>query len=160
MATKTLGEFEGLDVTKTTIEIPNASGGLNEGLKIEPMFLKTHDTVYVVLECNVVDVGFDARKAPEGETYRYHVLKATGAAIVEGSLVAEAIRQQKEKLRLAREAAEGIQRLPVPEDLANDHDLGGHGQALVPGCPKCQAEIDATEAETKSRKRAKSAPTD
>lgn len=121
----TLTPFEGRDVVRSTISVTNAGDGLSESLKVEPTEFHHGDTVYVVLETEVVKVQhvpFD-KADPHGELTRVHILKAGTATIVDADLVAKQIREQADRILAAKEAEAGILRLDVDgelEDLEND----------------------------------------
>lgn len=128
-----LGDFEGQPVVGTTVVIRNTGDGLSEAMKVEPTMLHAGDTVHVVLECTVVDVGFPPqdRDQPGGPRVRRHVLKAGTATFVDGELVAEALAEQERRIEAHREAATGQSRLPgtagngaTPDDEPGMYDDG------------------------------------
>jgi len=107
-----LGEFEGLKVVAVGVEIPNAGGGLRDPMKLEPQEFRQGDRVIVALDCVVAKVRFEAVKKddPFGPQRRVHVFRADTAAIVDAEVIGDAIAEQTEKLRQARERAKGVQR--------------------------------------------------
>jgi len=154
--TSELGSFEGKPVTRTTIALTNAGDGLSESLKIDPRLLHMDDKLYVVIECDVTKVRFDPAKDDGDQLTRVHVLKASTAVIVDPELVKDMVEAQREKNLRAKEAAQGIKRLPGMGDLAGEHESGLHDDP-VPGCPGCEDEVTSgvpTERATKPAKKA------
>ena len=143
--TSKLSDFEGHSVRQVGIEIPSAGGGLRDALRIDPQEFRQGTTEYVVLECPVVKVRYEPidPNEPGGDQRRVHVFGVAGAAIVDRELVAEALAEQKRRIELAKEAAAGIGRLPVDDEAAKAHEDGLHASGLVPGCPLCDAEVQA-----------------
>jgi hypothetical protein len=120
-----LPDFEGADVLRTSVAITNAGDGLSQALAIQPQQLTLGDTVYVVLECRVQKVRFEPavdKDHPEDGLVRVHNLRAGRATLVDRGTVVAALDQQAEKIRKAKEAAEGIQRLSLDPDPGSDPD--------------------------------------
>lgn len=149
--TSKLPAYGGRAVTRTSISIRNAGDGLSEGLAIDPTVLPLGETVFVVLECvvhahdhdRIMDKGNDT-----GLLVLDQVLKAGTGTIIDGDVVREAVRDQAEKIRVAQEAAKGIQGLPFDAaELEVKHSDGAHADGLVPGCPLCDQEVAAGAAE-------------
>ena len=142
-----LPDYGGRKVTRTAIKITNAGDGLSQGLAIDPTVYELGDVVHVVLRCvvdshemdRVLDKGSDT-----GLLVLQQVLKAGDAAIVDADVVREAIDSQAEKIRLAKEAAKGIKRLPFGDELQKAHEEGRHAGELVYACPDCEALAAAT----------------
>ena len=163
----TLNPFEGLPVRQVGVEIPAASGGLRESMKIDPQEFHQGDVVFVVLECPVNKVRFEPidKDDPRGDQRRVHVFGVEAATIVDAELVEQALAQHKDRVAAlqhaeakAKEAEAGITRLyddkpdgsparPMGDELQAAHDAGDHAGGLVEGCPDCDAEADAVEAE-------------
>lgn len=148
----TLEDFEGLPVVEAGIEIPGAAGGLREAMKIDPATFHKGEQVFVVMECRVGKVRFDPIDTDylDGPQRRVHVFVVTGATMVDGNLVREQLTTQAEKIRLAKEAAAGVTRLPYTDDEfvhAQAHAAGEHASGLVDPCPVCQTEAAAVAAE-------------
>lgn len=140
-----LGELDGKPVARTTVAITRAGDGLSEALGIEPRVLHLGERVTVVLDCVVSKVRFDPLKETDSMLSRVHVLQAGTAVIADSETVQGLIREQADKNRRAREAEQGIRRLPFADELAEQHDAGHHASALIPGCPQCDAEAAAVE---------------
>lgn len=100
-----LSQFEGLEVTQSSIEIPGAAGGLRDALKVDPVEKHKGDVVHVVLECQVLKVRHDPIDNDDitGEQARVHILKVTNATLVDRSLVADSLEAQAERIAQAKE---------------------------------------------------------
>lgn len=146
-----LGSFEGSPVLGTAIKVRNTGDGLSASVKVDPVILRQHDRVYVVMECDVIDVQHPIVKDTEG-VCRTAVLRAGNATIVDRELVAAHLAAQAERIQLAREAEAGVTRLPYGEgpDLVEAHNAGEHKEGLVDGCPECDAELQTIEDEAAS----------
>lgn len=114
-----LTPFEGVDVIGAKIKITNAGDGLSEALSVEPQAFHHGEKLYVVLEVEVAKVTHTDVK-DTGSLMREHTLKASGATIVDATLVADLIAAQREVILRAKEDAAGIQRLPMEEDTGPD----------------------------------------
>lgn len=141
-----LGEFEGSVVLGTAIEIPAAGGGLRDALAIDPQIMHKDDEVTILLRGPVGKIRFDPVKDSDGVT-RVHVVGVAQAAIVSGDVFDQTLASQAEKIALAKEAAEGTQRLPFDEELHALHEQGAHAGGLVAGCADCDLEVAKGEAE-------------
>lgn len=145
--TNALSTFDGRDVIKATIAVTNAGDGLSDALKVDPQEFSLGDRVYVVLETEVAKIRFEEIKDTDALA-RVHVLKAGNATIVDGVLVEAQIKEQAERIRLAKEQEAGIQRLSFSDDentLAQAHAAGEHAEA-IDGCPICAEKIAQDEA--------------
>lgn len=105
----TLEPFEGREVTVTSITIPNASGGLRESLKVDPIELHKGDRVTLVMECEVDKIGFDPAKGNEETWDRRHVLSVVRATFIDTDAVRGALDAQQRRI----EEAEGVQQLDL-----------------------------------------------
>lgn len=130
MTTNALNPFEGTPVNGVGIEVPNASGGLNDALKIDPIEGHHGDTVVLVIETTVTKVRFDpmVKGEPDAGLRRVHVLSATNATIIDRALVAEALDLQRAKIEAAKDREKGVQRIPGARPDLDMHDdgLGGY----------------------------------
>lgn len=147
-----LADFEGLPVVEAGIEIPGAAGGLREAMKIAPATFHKGEETFVVLACRVGKVRFDPIDADylDGPQRRVHVFVVTNATMVNGDIVRAQLNDQAERIRLAKEAAAGVTRLPYTDDEfvhAQAHAAGEHADGLVAACPVCETERIAVEAE-------------
>lgn len=143
-----LGSFEGSPVLGVAIKVKNTGDGLSKSVKVDPVILRQHDRVYVVMECDVVDVQHPVVKDTDG-VCRTAVLRAGNATIVDKDLVIAHLAAQAERIQLAREAEAGVTRLPLAGevDLVEAHAMGEHKEGLVEGCPECDAEMQSIEDE-------------
>lgn len=150
-----LAPFEGLPVVGAAIEIPNAGGGFQDAMELTPIELHHGQRVTVVMDCFVRRIKHDYAKKSDDELIRVHVLTAELATIVDRSEVAKLLEDQADRNRLAREAAEGIVRLPMGEDAYDSpedaHAAGEHASGLHPGCGECNAEAAVAEAEHETK---------
>jgi hypothetical protein len=146
-----LSDFEGLPVVEAGIEIPGAAGGLREAMRIDPQTFHKGEQTFVVLECKVGKVRFDPIDTDylDGPQRRVHVFTVTNATMVDGDLVRVQLSDQAERIRLAKEAEAGVQRLPMDDEgeYGLAHARGEHASGLVDGCPVCQSELDALDRE-------------
>lgn len=144
--TTILGTFEDENVVRLGIEIPNASGGLNDALEVDPRLLKRGDRVQIVHDCVVVKIRYEPadKTKPEvlGEVRRVAVLHADNATFMDS----EDVRAQLEAQAVRIEEARGVIRLPTAEVEA--HERGEHASGLVESCPACANEKALAEAES------------
>jgi hypothetical protein len=146
-----LGELDGITVLSTGIEVPNAGGGLNKAMAIEPLIITHEDgKTYIALEVDLRKVRFEPITDDDDELIGYrrvHVMHATGAAIVDGETVKSGIDEMNKRIELAEEAKVGTQRLPM--DLEAQHANGEHEFMPQPECTVCVAAgtVDAPAAE-------------
>lgn len=144
-----LTPFENKAVRQVGLEAPSASGGLRESMRIDPVELQQGDRVVTIMEHVVAKVRFEPidKDDPGGDQRRVHVLTTETAAIATGELVAMVRTQlaaQADRIKAARAAAKGYDRLPYDDDaLAAAHATGAHAEGLVAGCPECDAEVNA-----------------
>lgn len=150
LAVGDLPEYNGRPVIRTAIKVTNAGDGLSQGLAIDPNVLDIGSTVYIVLECVVDSHEHDRildKKSDTGLMILNQVLKAGTGTLIDADVVKDAIAEQAEKIELAREAANGTQRLPFDEELEEMHNAGAHAGGLVTGCSACEWEISAKKVE-------------
>lgn len=130
--------YEGRAVMMTTLQVTNAGDGLSQAMAIEPVLLHHHDTVFVVLECEVSKVHYEPiPETPDLE--RKHTLKAGRATIVEKDLVIDALNAQAERIQAAKDAQVGQGTLDPNMDMKGNHLAGYHDDVPNPDCPDCQA---------------------
>jgi hypothetical protein len=114
-----LGDFEGLTIHSSGVEMPGASGGLNKALHVDALSLHHGDVGVIAIEYEVRKVRFDPIKDTDG-VMRVHVLGVTNATVIDPSVVAEAMEAQRVKV----EEAQGVHRLPYAVD-PDDPDTEG-----------------------------------
>lgn len=148
-AASVLSDFDGRQVMKSTIAITNAGDGLSDAMKVDPQEWHHGDTAYVLLECEVAKVRHDPFDTKDlmGPLVRVHVFKAGTATIVSGDVLELAkaqLAEQAERIKLAKEQEEGVQRLSFGDDeaaLALKHAEGDHTDRTVEGCPVCAEQV-------------------
>lgn len=149
LAAQILGEFEGVEVRGAGIEIPNAAGGLREALKIEPQTFHGGDKLYAVfeLDCKKIrhDPITDGKDGPMIAWKRIHVLSAEGATFVDADVAKGHIDAQRERIQRAKDEATGQQ--SATSEFEAQHEAGEHASGLIDGCPQCEAEREAEQAE-------------
>lgn len=123
MAVK-LSNFEGLEVSQSSIEIPGAAGGLRDALKVDPVEKHKGDVIHVVLECEVQKIRHDSIDKDDlaGPQERVHILRVTNATLVDRELVAESLEAQAERIQQAKEI-EGQQRMATTPPFLGFDDL-------------------------------------
>lgn len=107
-----LHKFEGREVVGARVAIINAGDGLSKAMAIEPEELKHDQTVWVVLEGVVEDVGFKRSKDDPGKLNRVMRIKAGIATLVDEELVKDVLETQ----RIAIEESEGVTRLDFGDE--------------------------------------------
>lgn len=144
--------FDGREVTDRRVKITNAGDGLSKALHIDPQDIKMGQKVFVVLECEAMNVTFVVVPDDDTSVVRVQALRAGTGIIVDEALVGDMIRAQAEKNRVADERSRGIMRLPYEDDdgdvLMAEHEEGRHATTgLVEGCGHCDSEAAAMAAE-------------
>jgi hypothetical protein len=143
-----LPEYGGKKVLRTVIALRNAGDGLSEGMSIDPQLLPIGTTVYTVTESVVVAHNHKPLRGKDPDYLELEqVLSAGTATIVEKDQVVEMLDKQRRRLELAKEAKEGVGRIPYDDELHKAHEEGLHSTGTVPGCADCDAEIEAAKAE-------------
>lgn len=129
--TTALEPFEGKDVRRASIEIPNAAGGLRDAMKIEPRTFRQGERVFLVMECVVQKVRFDPidKDAPGGDQERVHVFMADVTTFVDEGLVKDVLTAQREAIEKAKDEAAGRQKIPFDGETAEGDDPQGGDEA-------------------------------
>lgn len=142
-----LAPFDGKPVVRTTIAVTNAGDGLSDALSIDPQEFHHGDRLFVVLECEVAKVAHTpVSKDTPGLLVRQHTLRAGTGTIVDEDLVAEHVARQAERIDTARRHAKGEFTFDEAA-LEAEHEDGQHASDLRDGCPLCDMEAAAMEAE-------------
>jgi hypothetical protein len=153
--TSALGEFEGLPVLAVGIELPGAAGGLRDPLRVDPLILHGGEQAFATFELVTNKVRFDPVKVDDvliGWT-RVHVMGVENATFVDENLVRDQLDEMARRVAERKEADEAAKRREsgnVNLDDAlheKDHAAGRHSDGLVQGCPECDAEQTAADAE-------------
>ena len=92
----TLQPFEGRDVLTASMRITRAGDGLSTALSIAPIELHIGDELYVLLACEVVEVGVRPIKDTD-VLVRRHTLRAGVGTLVDGKWAAKAIDDQRRR---------------------------------------------------------------
>jgi hypothetical protein len=95
-------------VLQSSIKVTNAGDGLSDAMLVDPAEYHLGDSVYVVLECVVARVDYQALTGVDA-LRRVHTLRAGTATVVSPELVSDVLEAQ----RVAIEKAKGIQRLDL-----------------------------------------------
>lgn len=123
-----LGEIDGISVAGATIAIRSAGDGLSKAMKVDPQLIHHKQTVYVVLECECIDVQFP--QIPDAnEVTRKHILKAGVATLIDRKAVIAALDATRDQIQAARDAETGAATLDFGSDPLNP---GGDGEPYVP----------------------------
>lgn len=127
LATKLLTPIGGREVTQVGVEIPGAGGGLHDALAFDAIELDIDDEVYVVLKVRCAKLRFDPIKDSDCMR-RVHIMKpvdGSGGAFIPEEIVSDYMEGHQEMIRLKREEAANIQRLPFRG--SGDDDDGDDG---------------------------------
>lgn len=120
-AVEALAAFDGREVTAVGIKVTNAGDGLSDAMRVDPTEFRLGERVIVVLDTIVGRVEHTALDdVADGPVRRDHVLRAEGATIVDLTIVQEHLRVQADRIRRAREAAQGIQRIPGTDEWGDE----------------------------------------
>jgi len=149
-----LGEFEGLPVLAVGIELPGAAGGLRDPLRVDPLILHGGEQAFATFELVTNKVRFDPVKVDDALIgwARVHVMGVENATFVAEDLVRDQLDEMSRRVAERKEAEEAAKRREtgnVSLDDAiheKDHAAGRHTE-LVAGCPECDAEQTAADAE-------------
>jgi len=110
-----LGIFDGAEVIGASVKITNAGDGLSTAMGIEPIEYHIGDTVCVVLQCEVTRITYERVKDTD-RLMRVHTFRAGIATVVDDTLVADVLADQKKK----NLEAVGVVELDFPDDEPND----------------------------------------
>ncbi len=99
-------QLDSLNFLRTTVAIRNAGDGLSKAMHVSPPELEHRQTVHVVLECEVIDIGTPIIPDTDGNELKY-VLKAGRATFMDSATIRKALDQMSKQI----EAAEGKQAL-------------------------------------------------
>ena len=116
---KKLGKFEGQNVLTTSIAIRNAGDGLSKAMAVDPEKLTLGQRLFVIIETEVVDVHHKPVVNTNG-LERVHVCRAVSATTTDEDLVRDQLDEQAERIQLAREEEEGVQRLPKDGEVSDE----------------------------------------
>jgi hypothetical protein len=113
-----LSEFEGLAVTEVGVEMPNAAGGLQEAMQFDPVEWHKGEEHFIVLRCKVKKIRFDPidKDDFDGPQRRVHILHVDQAAPIEAEHVQAELTAYQERIKKAKDEAEGTPALPLEDD--------------------------------------------
>lgn len=121
-----LGEYRGKRVTNTTMVVKKTGDGLSQSMEIAPEVLEPGSTVFVLMECEVVDHNHHYDKKHDCFEL-IQTLHASTAIIVDDQASQRKIAAQRNRLEKAAEEAKGTQRLPGTEDAIDGQPEDGPG---------------------------------
>lgn len=112
-----LTPFEGRSVTRSRIEIPGAAGGLQDALDVEPVELHHGEERFLLMKVETVKVRHDPIKDSDSLA-RVHVLKPVAgmSTFVDATIAEKMLNEEVDRIRVAREEAAGVTRLPMGPD--------------------------------------------
>lgn len=125
--TTALGEFDGRQVVRSTIEVTNAGDGLSKAMAVEPVAMPLGTEVYLVLRGEVTKVGIKPLDQDDEDSalVRVHTIRAGDATILDDAgvkKIQKSVDGQADRIKRAIEAAKGIDRLPGTDDPPADDE--------------------------------------
>jgi len=146
-----LDNFEGMPVLAVGIELPTASGGLNEALAVDPDTWHVGDEATIILRGPCKKIRYEPLAKVHG-LRRVHVFGIEQATVVDDDFADEMLAAQAERIAESK-------RGPLDDELARSeltaaHEEGAHDDEdgaveLANGeiirCPKCRTEPDEAE---------------
>jgi hypothetical protein len=117
-----LPPYQGCAVTDVGVTIGNAGGGLHDPLEIDEIMkekianIQIGDTVYFLIRADCNATGYKPVKGAEDRIRYLPGFHATDTTIIDSAWAVDAINEQRDRVTLLREQAEGTQRLPFTED--------------------------------------------
>lgn len=120
-----LSQFEGHDVLRSAIKIPNAGGGLRDALKVAPVKLEYGEEVLLIVRAKVRKVDHAPFEKDSDELVREHVLDAIDVALLQDDAdVATAdamLDRNRDRVQRALDSMEGQLRLGETDE--SDEEL-------------------------------------
>lgn len=115
-----LSQFEGHDVLRSAIKIPNAGGGLRDALKVAPVKLEYGEEVLLVVRAKVRKVDHAPFEKDSDELVREHVLDAIDVALLQDDTdikkAAVMLERNHDRVQKALDSMEGQLRLDETDD--------------------------------------------
>src|SRR5258706_9685039 len=102
-----LEQFEGNDVSRSSVKITKAGDGLSDALKLEPIVLHRGDEVYFVLRGKVRYVAFPPEKKDSVAVMRQHVIDTEDIAIVDEASVAKLLEANRDRVQRGLDSLAG-----------------------------------------------------
>lgn len=142
-----LSDFEGVPVVAVGVEMPNAAGGLQEAMKFDPVEWHHGDTGFIVLKYTCAKVRFDPIERGATEPLRrVHILHVDQAAPIDESVVAIHLQKHADRVKKAKEEAEGVQRIPGVDEEGeggdNVHSIGEAAARVAEGMKPEETEAE------------------
>lgn len=127
-----LKTFEGHPVTEVGVEMPNAAGGLQDAMKLDPVEMEIADEGFIVLAYQVKKVRHEPidKDDYEGPLRRVHVLHVTEAALIDGDVVQGHMESERERIKKLKDEAAGTMALDLDGDDGDDLPLGDNDEEL------------------------------
>jgi hypothetical protein len=116
MELEPLEEFDGKEVRKVLAKIVGTGDGLSDSMEFEPVLLHHGQEVSIVLRGVVTQIGYQPMKGAAEFLVRVQTIRATSGGFAENGALDDLLKDQEERIRLAKEAAAGVQRLPEGDD--------------------------------------------
>jgi len=141
-----MNQFEGQDVVRAGLVIPNAGGGLHPAMKVEPREFSAGDEVDAVFHLKTREVRF-LRIKDTNTLMRVHVMDVTGATFVEAALVSAPLAEQQQRIEAFEAQAKEHDEVgtgPLP-GMGADDDPFGERARVSDGLPS-EAELQEHEA--------------
>lgn len=105
-ATRTLPEFEGIDVTGSAVRVTNAGDGLSDAMTIGKKALHIDDEVFYVLRGKVTQVNHRA-DPKDGDLTRVHTVKAEQITEIDEDTARKMLAAAADALARAKAEIEG-----------------------------------------------------
>lgn len=152
-----LGEFEGFPVSGVAIIIPSLAGGLVEPMKVQPVILHAGEEAYITLHLRADEIRHKPLYSKDDDETilgwtRIQRLDVLNATFVDEELVRDQLDEMARRVAERKEAEETAKRRETGnanmDDALHekDHAAGRHSE-LVKGCPDCDSEQAAADAE-------------
>lgn len=111
-----LTPFEGKDVVRATMAVVGAGDGLSKAMALDPMEIPEGTSVTIVIRGVVEEVSYKKISKDTPKLLgRKHKIVAGTATFLDNALVAKALDEQDEKIRVAKEKAHGVERLAAAD---------------------------------------------
>lgn len=116
-----LPEYLGKPTVRTTIAVTNTGDGLSQAMAVDPVVYEPGSTQYVVIECDVPSHTFELNE--DGDAYELkQKLRGGVAVVVDADLVKRVVDEQRERIRKARDEAQGIMAMPFEAGSDDESD--------------------------------------
>lgn len=152
-----LGEVDGIAVAGVQAVIRNLGDGLSAAVKVDPQLFHHHETVFALVECEVIDLQFPAIK-DANEVLRKHILKGGvlrlfRPATEQGRVLAPLLNEQRDRIQELRDAQSGAQALALDYDPL-DVDENENGSEPVAKAPAMKKPAGASKPSKRTAKKA------